>query len=577
MRPEPPLLAILITVASTAHVFAGDVGASRMCTIEDRASDSDRGRLARAIRGRGAVHVEGARLRTAAAVRRFYLVRGHRWAWLQNEQATLGARALIRALAEAHTHGLDARLYHQDDIARLFASLERAHANRLPPSRSVTLALELLLTDAFFAYGGHMLGGRVNPVDLDPEWGAKRREGDLVSILEGAVARRSVASALAALEPSERDYQRLRAMLAFYRKRRWGTLPTGGIAAGSAGPAVDALRSRLAEEGFVAGSGARFDANLVAALRQFQRTRGLTPSGRLDAATRAALDRPASDIASQLELNLERWRWLPKSLGHEHIVVNVPAFELTARRGTTELMRMDVIVGKAYRQTPVFSSIARQVVFHPHWVLPRRIAVEDKLPLIQRDRGYLARHHITVHGPGPGAPLIDPATIDWKSLSKNRFPYVLRQSAGPHNALGTIKLEMPNRFHVFLHDTPDRSLFRTANRAHSSGCIRVEKPDELARYVLGWSAERVRSTLAKRKQERAVSRPIPVHLLYWTAWVDAAGVLQLRPDIYQRDAALARALQSAKSIIHHASRRRSLRVGPPGPGARCERPCTQPG
>ena len=209
---------------------------------------------------------------------------------------------------------------------------------------------------------------------------------------------------------------------------------------------------------------------------------------------------------------------------------------------------MRVAVGRPFRKTPVFSDLMTHLVLSPYWHVPPSLAVRDKLPEIKREgSSWFARNHMKVfQGWGTGAREIDPATVDWGRLSASEFPYRLRQEPGPSNALGRVKFMFPNRFNVYLHDTPGRGIFDRAERAFSSGCIRVEKPIELALHLIGdqgWTPEAIR-TVVDRRVERTVTlrTPIPVHLLYWTAWADADGTLHFRRDVYERDPALGAAL-----------------------------------
>jgi murein L,D-transpeptidase YcbB/YkuD len=210
---------------------------------------------------------------------------------------------------------------------------------------------------------------------------------------------------------------------------------------------------------------------------------------------------------------------------------------------------MRVVVGKKYRRTPVFTGTMTYLVLNPTWEVPHSIAVRDILPKIKEDPGYLDRQGIRVFGSWSGsASAIPPGAIDWTSVTRNNFSYRLRQDPGPQNALGRVKFMLPNRFAVYLHDTPQRNLFERSRRDFSSGCIRVEAPVDLAAYVLRgnpkWTREAILSAIESGKTRTVlVPEPIPVHLLYWTAWVDAEGELCFRDDVYGRDGPLDEALK----------------------------------
>jgi murein L,D-transpeptidase YcbB/YkuD len=277
------------------------------------------------------------------------------------------------------------------------------------------------------------------------------------------------------------------------------------------------------------------------ALPTFQARHGLEPDGVIGRQTFAALNKLPVERIRQLDASLERWRWLPEDLGDTFVLVNIAGFEMTMVRAGEEILRQRVIVGRPYRQTPVFSDRIRYLVFNPTWTVPRKLMVEDQLPIIRSDPGYLERMNFKVYrGWGANRVEVDPATIDWHTLSANNFPYQLVQEPGPMNALGQIKFMFPNQYDIYLHDTPGQALFGRAERTLSSGCIRVERPFELAERLLegnsSWSRANIDRAIELRDPVNAMLRtPIPVHLQYWTVWVDHSGTIQFRNDIYGRD------------------------------------------
>jgi murein L,D-transpeptidase YcbB/YkuD len=254
----------------------------------------------------------------------------------------------------------------------------------------------------------------------------------------------------------------------------------------------------------------------------------------------------------QVIVNLERWRWLPEELGDFYVVVNIASFRLDVVRDGKSVLDMRIVVGTPYRRTPVFSDQIRYLVLNPYWEVPGRIAIQDKLPLIKRNPNYLAEQGFTVlQGWGTAERIIDPSTVNWTGLSQQNFPYRLRQSPGPLNALGRVKFMFPNRFSVYLHDTPARELFDRETRTFSSGCIRVEAPLELAETLLSgdprWSRAAINTaSRAGREETVQLPTPVPVHLQYWTAWISRTdGRLQFSNDVYGRDQAVLRGLREA--------------------------------
>jgi len=488
----------------------------------------------------------------------FYERRLYRPAWSDERGPTRLAGDLIDALRRADLEGLRSEDYHLAGIETVLAAV-RADAKRGPalaPDRWAEL--DLLLTDAFLVYGAHLLAGRVNPETLRPEWVSNRRTADIAVVLEAALASGNIAGTLASLDPPEVGYRRLREALAHYREVSatggWAVIPDGSLRLGERSSSVAALRERLRLEddlGPVETQDAElFDEPVEQAVKKFQGRHGLTADGVVSAATRAELNVPVQRRVEQLELNLERWRWLPKDLGRRHIIVNIAAFELEVVEDEAVVMSMRVVVGRPFDRTPVLSDTMRYLVLNPYWHVPSNIATTELLPKLKRDPSYLARYKLRVF---PSSRLdaqeVDPATVDWPTITAANFPFLLRQDPGPRNSLGRIKFMFLNKYHVYLHDTPARPLFEETQRDFSHGCIRIQHPIELAVYLLRddprWNRDAVLTALDDA-EDRSVPlpEPMPIHLLYWTAWADGDGTIQFRRDIHDRDAPLFAALRA---------------------------------
>jgi murein L,D-transpeptidase YcbB/YkuD len=239
----------------------------------------------------------------------------------------------------------------------------------------------------------------------------------------------------------------------------------------------------------------------------------------------------------QIRMNLERWRWAPRELGKRYILINVPAYQMQVVEGDEPVLAMRVIVGKPDWPTPLFSDEMTYVVFSPYWNIPENILRDETLPRLVNDPDYLSRNNIEVVG--TSGEVVDPTGIDWADTTGTsglRF----RQTPGPENALGLVKFVFPNHFNVYLHDTPNDKLFNRPQRTLSHGCIRVEKPVELAQYVLRdqpqWTAERIAAAMhANREQTAKLASPLPVHIGYWTAWVAEDGRVTFTDDPYGID------------------------------------------
>lgn len=471
---------------------------------------------------------------------------------------------LLSAIRKASLEGLRPESYHLPALRSLLAEIrhQMRQEGRADPRKLADL--DLLLTDSYFGYGTHLLDGRVDPETLDPRWGEGTEEVDLMAHLERSLEEDRVEESLRDLFfAAHPGYFRLRAALAQYRSLLrlggWPRIPAEDtLRPGDTGELVEALRERLALSGDYrpteAGDGAEsasptaFDPGLEEAVRRFQGRHGLQDDGVVGPATITAMNVSATERVRQIELNLERWRWLPQELGGRYILVNIAGFRVEVMDFIEPVLEMRAIVGKRYTQTPVFSDTVTYVVFNPIWNVPHSIAVTEIVPRARRDPGYLQREGFRiVSGWGADAREIDPGTIDWSAIRAGGFPYRIYQEPGPRNALGRVKFMFPNEHDVYLHDTPERRLFRQPVREFSHGCIRVEKPIELAVLLLRgneeWSPQRIDRTIASGRETTVLlPEPLPIHIQYWTAWTEADGTVQFRDDIYGRDRVLAEAL-----------------------------------
>jgi murein L,D-transpeptidase YcbB/YkuD len=480
----------------------------------------------------------------------FYERRGYRPAWSDDSGPVALLDELVEAIGQADREGLRPADYHLDRLQTTLSEVRRNQENQAPLNPRRLADLDLLATDAFLILGSHYLAGRINPETIDPEWMANRREADLADVLQKALDTDRIKGALEELLPQQPGYSRLKEALVKYRRLAadggWPPVPDGPkMQAGDRGSRVAVLWERLQAEGYLpdtaTAGGELFDDTLLEAVRRFQARHGLDADGVVGPATLGALNVAARQRARQIEVNLERWRWLPQDLGQQYILVNIANFELDVMEDGQPALVMKVVVGRDYRRTPVFSDRMTYLVLSPYWNVPPSIAVQDKLPLIKKDPGYLAKQNMKIfQGWGAETREIDPWSIDWSRVTANNFSYRLRQEPGPLNALGKVKFMFPNKFNVYLHDTPSRELFAKPERTYSSGCIRLEKPIELAQYLLRddprWTRENILSAVERRSEQTVqLSKKIPVHLLYWTAWVTDDGATHFRKDIYGRD------------------------------------------
>lgn len=325
----------------------------------------------------------------------------------------------------------------------------------------------------------------------------------------------------------------------------WPPVPNGpALRIGSSGPAVASLRERLSITGDLVAEGGEnsvFDESLSDAVARFQVRHGIDADGIVGRMTYAALNVPVLGRITQIDANLKRLQLLPDDGFRRAIIVNVARFELNVVENGKPVLAAPVIVGRLSRQTPVLSSAITKIVVNPYWTVPRRIAARDILPKVQKNPSYLTEQSIRIYrNDGPSRVEVAPDSISWHLLKPKNFGYTLVQDPGPLNALGRVKFYFPNNQDIYLHDTPARDLFRKDSRAFSSGCVRVAKALDLAKYLLSHNRESSLSTLDAALQngkttEIALAEPIPVHIVYLTAWVDDHGQAHFRDDIYTLD------------------------------------------
>lgn len=490
-------------------------------------------------------------------VRGFYARRHHRPAWSDGRRPGASAFACAEGLARAAREGLDPRDYGGAALGATCERLRRVWPAAAPESLA---ALELALTRGFLRYARDARDGRLPLTALDPDWlrhreplAARKRLGE--ALREGHTA--LVMDALGPRDPGSRALREaLGRLLDTAARGGWPRLlPGEPPRRGDRGPAVARLRLRLAHETALdtSDTAARYDDAVAEAVREFQRRHGLPATGAVDARTRAALDVPAERRARTVALNLERRRWMPLPPREPYLQVNLPDFSLELHDSARVVLRMRVVIGEPRNPTPVFSDAVTYLEFNPTWRVPRRIVAEEIAPAQRRDTSYLARNQMRVFRAGPRGPLeVAHTEVDWRAAESDSFPWLVVEDGGPKNPLGRMKFMCPNEYDVYLHDTPLRSHFTAEARARSHGCVRLQRPRELAERLLASRfaqavADSVDSLVAGGATRRVLlERGLPVHVMYWTAWVDSAGALQSRDDVYGLDARLADALQSGR-------------------------------
>jgi murein L,D-transpeptidase YcbB/YkuD len=490
--------------------------------------------LSRLIQGPEITATE--RTRIADQLRRFYKAQDYKLIWIDGDGPSSRYRDLVRVLSAAGDHGLPAELYP--------TSID-------PPSPE----RDVQTTATFFRYFLHLTGGRLDPHTLQRVWTLRPQKADLVDALANGVRANDLTAAMDKLVPSQPEYRELQQALARYRaiaaKGGWPTIePAARVKSGGESAVVPVLRQRLAVEGdldstFQNNPSLVFDDNLGAALRRFEERHRLKPDGLLDAETVKALNVPVEQRIRTIELNMERWRWLPDEMPARYLLVNVPDFRLEAIENGNSVMSMRVVVGAPDNKTPIFADEMTHVVFSPYWNVPPNIAEDETIPRAMSDPAFLDRNNMEVVD--RSGKVVDASSVDWTSAGG----YRIRQRPGHGNALGGVKFVFPNNFDVYLHDTNATKLFDRIERGLSHGCVRVEEPLKLAQYVLRdqpeWTAESIGAAMkAGQEQHVKLKTPIPVYIVYKTAWVHEGGVRFLK-DLYGYDAEQSDALFQSKN------------------------------
>jgi murein L,D-transpeptidase YcbB/YkuD len=414
-------------------------------------------------------------------VQRFYVARSYAPAWIADKEQAASA---LRVLRQSHEHGLPTEVYVSGDLPGLLTPEKKSIEESQSYDAAKLARLDVRVTSALLDLGRDVAIGRVGPASIDKRWKERRAAPDLAGLLAQAASAGPLDGWLDRVRPVHPEYAALQKTLA--------TLQPQAGSEGDGGQAED------------------------------------------------------DEAARRIALNLERWRWMPDDLGATHILVNVPAFYMAVREQGRPVLEMKVVVGKPDRRTPLFSATMETIVFSPYWNVPDSIAEGETAPAAARDPRFLERNHIEILRRGSdGVSLVDPASVNWDDEDAIKA-LAFRQTPGAHNALGHVKFLFPNPYDVYLHDTPADALFARQGRAFSHGCIRLEKPEALASYLLRgrpeWDTVRIERAMHQEDEQHvAMKQKLPVHIVYFTAWPDGKGGLQVWPDVYGLDAKQAEA------------------------------------
>lgn len=499
---------------------------------------SDFKTLAERIKSGEVKMVSGCLLQSPRHTAEYYLSSKKRLLWTNGGALAKAFPELLKAILQSEKHGLNPERYHLTKLSN--------------PQALSNNDLDLLATDAFFSQAIHRSSGAVFTQKLDPDWHLIPLQKNPTEVLNQlSNSGNGVLSTLDALWPHHPEYMALLAernrIVGLGKNIAVQTPPGPVLKPGVSNERVTLLKTRLLGPGEHSNG---YDDSLRIAVVSFQEAAGLEADGIVGQATLDMLNATPASFIDKIDANLERWRWLPHELPPVMLRVNIAAFQLRAIQNNENAFSMKVVVGKPYRNTPVFTETLKYMEINPYWNVPHKLATADKLPMLKTNPSDLEKQGFEVQIP-PSDKYVPLSRVDWSKVSRRSFNYQLRQKPGVHNALGQIKFMFPNKFSIYLHDTNDKKLFNKQERSFSSGCIRLSEPIKLAQWLLGnesrmEEAGNIDAMIEKGKTVRIhLNQPVPVYIVYFTAFLDDTGNISFRKDLYLRDKAIITELRKA--------------------------------
>lgn len=501
--------------------------------------------------------INGTPLYSSQVLPRFYANRAFEPAWF-NAQGELrkSAFAMQAYIGTVWRHGLTDKAYHSDKLETLFEKYKiNAEADT-----SLLTTIDLLLTDAFMILGSHLYQGKLHSQTIEATWKIQRNAPELMldEKLENAISMQQVPQMLEMLAPQDSTYQLMIQKIEYFYSildEPWEIIRSDRkIEPGDSSDNIVKIRKRLSRLVYNPGDTAsqKYDDEMLTAIKRFQSHRGLHPDGVIGPRTLSFLNTTPQEYINTLKANTERYRWLSEFPEQRKIIVNIANFRIDFIDHGDTLFSSRAIVGKHYRKTPVFNETMTYMVLSPDWVVPPTILRVDVLPQLKKGPGYLNEKNMQIITPS-GRP-VSYESINWAEVTARNFPYMVRQLPGAQNALGRVKFMFPNSYNVYIHDTPSKELFDRESRAFSSGCIRIERPLELAELLLAdqpsWTTQRIKDVaLSGRETTVRLKQGIEVYLTYFTSWARSDGTIEFREDIYQRDEDIVRGLEGVPSWL----------------------------
>jgi murein L,D-transpeptidase YcbB/YkuD len=478
--------------------------------------------------------------RDRAAMVEFYAERDYQPVWMVDGVYTPQARKVMQRIAAAAEDGLDPSAY------RLPPAQVGAET---PAGAEIAASVDLVLSKAVLTFARQAYAGRLDPSSISKLITMKPLLPDPIEVLTAVSSATDGAVAIAGFNPPHEGYLRLKKALAESRATDTGPalarLPEGkSMKVGLSDPRVPLLRARL-DVPAPSEAPEVYDEALAEAVKTFQSGKGLQADGIAGNATVAYINGTGKTNTAEILANMERWRWMPRDLGDFYVLANVPEFSVRVVEDGKVIHTARTVVGKITNQTPIFSDQMESIVVNPSWNVPASITMKEMLPAVRRDPNYMARkgYQVLANVDGKFRP-VDPQMVDWSNVNPRQI--MIRQPPGDDNALGSVKFLFPNEHAVYLHDTPSKSFFKRDARALSHGCVRVQDPLEFADILLahqgGWTPARLRKMIGGKEKWINLPNRIPIHLTYFTAFVDDNGTLETRPDIYGYNGRVEKAL-----------------------------------
>ena len=498
--------------------------------------------------GQDAVAVNGIELFSQGELPQFYSNRDFEPAWNNSKNK----KDLIESLESSFDEGLSPNDYHLEMIKRL---TDKSKKGKL--SHQEHADLDLLMTDALILYASHLLEGKLEQSDLRKTWDVERNEGpsNPDSLLTATLHNKRIKVVLEEFKPTHYMYKLMKLQLKELRAEAaeggWPLVSEGEtLKPGDTTARVVEIRNYLMAVGdlkkYSVENEEVFDTIVEAAVKDFQVRHKLTSDGVIGKGTIEQMRVPIEDRIDMIILNLERTRWIFQHPDDDFLLVNIAGFHVKRITNKKEVFDSRVIVGKFHKESPVFKGVMKYIVMNPTWTLPYSISTHETLPRLKKDPGYLAAKHMEVMD--RNGKILDPSTIDWSQYSRGNFPFIIRQKAGPWNALGEVKFMFPNKYAVYLHDTPSRGLFNRQDRAFSHGCIRTEDKWGLMMSLMDdpdvWNMDKINEILKSGKTTTiTLPKPVNIYLIYLTAAVDQDNNLMFMKDVYKRDKGVITALK----------------------------------